>query len=183
MDERTRVALSKKMTYLLRHVNGFTDQEGWVSVERLVGELRKWFPWVRKEDVLYVVSRDEKGRYELKGDKIRARYGHTVNVKLDLPIAQDVEVLYHGTSCEAYKRILKEGIVPMRRKMVHLTTSEEEAIENAKRKGRCIKVIIVDATCLRSKGHEVFKAGKHVHVTDYVPPECIIGTLEIPSRV
>ena len=177
MDERTRVALSKKMTFLLRHKEGFTDKEGWASIDSLVNELKRWFPWVTKEHVLYVVSKDEKGRYELSGNKIRARYGHTV--KWVRPTLEEVkeETLYHGTSCEAAKKIMKEGIKPMKRNFVHLTTSIEEAIENAKRKGKCIKILVVDGKCLEEKGIKLFKAGKHVRTCSYVPPECIRGEL------
>ncbi|NPA85655.1 MAG: RNA 2'-phosphotransferase [Crenarchaeota archaeon] len=173
MDERTRISLSKKMTYLLRHSEGFTDSEGWAEIGKLVRELRKFYPWVTEEHVLYVASKDEKGRYEVKGDKIRARYGHTV--KYVRPTLEEVEeeVLYHGTSCEAAKKILREGIKPMRRNFVHLTTSLEEAVENARRKGRCIEVLVVDGRCLRERGIKLYKGGKHVRVCEWVPPECV----------
>ncbi len=173
MDEGTRVRLSKKMTYFLRHKEGFTDEEGWVEIDKLVRELKRYFPWVTREDVLYVVSRDEKGRYEVKGNMIRARYGHTV--KYVRPTLEETEekLLYHGTSCEAAKKIMKEGIKPMKRNFVHLTTSLEEAVENARRKGRCIKILIVDGECLKRKGIKLYKAGKHVRVCSYVPPECV----------
>ena len=176
MDEDIRVKLSKKMTYLLRHKEGFTDKEGWVEIRKLVENLRKWYPWVTVEDVLYVVSKDEKGRYELKGNLIRARYGHTTDVEIHLPPAKE-DVLYHGTSCKAYRKILKEGILPMKRRRVHLTKDIKEAIENAKRKGKCIKILEIDVKCLRERGHEVYEAGKNVRVTDYVPPECIKGII------
>jgi putative RNA 2'-phosphotransferase len=173
MDDRTRVSLSKKMTFLLRHKEGFTDSEGWARIEDLVRELRKFYPWVTKEHVLYVASRDEKGRYEVKGDLIRARYGHTV--KYVRPTLEEVEeeVLFHGTSCEAARKILKEGIKPMRRNFVHLTTSLEEALENARRKGKCTKILVVDGKCLKEKGIKLYKGGKHVRVCEYVPPECV----------
>ncbi|UXD21460.1 RNA 2'-phosphotransferase [Ignicoccus pacificus DSM 13166] len=172
MDERTRVRISKKMTFLLRHKKGFVDKEGWVDIERLYEELRRYFPWIQLSDILYVVSKDEKGRFEVKNGKIRARYGHTIDVEVKLPKASE-KTLYHGTSCEVVAKIMKEGIVPMRRKKVHLTASLKEAIENAKRKGNCIKILEVDCECLERHGHEIFKAGRYVRVTDYVPPECI----------
>jgi len=175
LDDKTRVKLSKKMTYLLRHKEGFVDPEGWASLDSLVRELRKFFPWVSKEHVLEVISKDDKGRYELRGDKVRARYGHTVKyVRPTLEESYET-LLYHGTSCEAARAILKEGIKPMKRNFVHLTTSLEEAIENARRKGKCIKVLIVDGECLRKRGIKIYKAGKHVRVCSYVPPECVVG--------
>ena len=181
MDEVTRVKLSKKMTYLLRHKEGFTDKEGWVELRKLVETLRRWYPWVTAKDVLYVVSKDEKGRYELRGNKIRARYGHSTNVEVNLPPAKE-DVLYHGTTCRSYRKIVNEGILPMNRRKVHLTKDINEAIDNARRKGKCIKILAVDVRCLRERGHEVYEAGKNVRVTDYVPPECIKGTVAPEAR-
>ncbi len=180
MDDKERIKMSKKMTYLLRHKEGFVDKEGWVEIERLVEALRKWFPYVTKEHVLYVVSKDEKGRYEVKGNRIRARYGHTINVNVNLNESFE-ETLYHGTSCDVLSSIKEKGILPMRRKWVHLTKSMDEAIENAKRKGKCIVILVVDGNCLRSRGHSTYEAGKNVRVTDYVPPECI-RTVIVPRK-
>jgi len=182
MDERARINLSKKMTYLLRHKEGFTDREGWVDIDELLRALRRWYPWVTKGDIIYVVAHDDKGRYELKGNLIRARYGHTTNVEIKLPLAKE-DVLYHGTSCISYRKIIEEGIKPMKRRKVHLTRDLNEAIDNARRKGSCIKILIIDTQCLKDKGYLVYEAGKNVRVTDYVPPECIKGVLTPKSRV
>ena len=178
MDEYIRIKISKKMAYILRHKEGVTDPEGWVNLDRLVAELRRYFPWIKVEDVVYVVNKDEKGRYELDGHRIRARYGHTVNVNIRLPKSHE-STLYHGTTCEAAKTIMREGIKPMKRKKVHLTSNIKEAIENALRKGKCITLLEIDVECLRKKGFETYEAGRYVRVTNYVPPECIRSVKKI----
>ncbi len=173
---RMRVKLSKMMTRILRHEpRGIVDERGWADVDDLVNVLKKRFKldWLRKEHVLAVAYFDEKGRYEINGNKIRARYGHTFPVKIDLEEADSSEeILYHGTTAAVVQKILKEGIKPMKRNFVHLTTSLEEAIENARRKGKPV-VLVIDRSCLTKMGIKVYRAGKHVRVTSYVPPTCI----------
>jgi len=48
----------------------------------------------------------------------------------------DVKRLFHGTSASNLSSILREGIKPMGRTMVHLTASVRDAIEVALRKDR-----------------------------------------------
>ncbi|ALU11613.1 RNA 2'-phosphotransferase [Ignicoccus islandicus DSM 13165] len=172
MDDRTKVKISKYMTYLLRHKPDFVDRHGWVTLDRLLREVRKKFPEVNLEDIIEIAREDEKGRYEISGNKIRARYGHTFPVTIEME--EDYEgKLFHGTSCENAMKIINEGIKPMKRTYVHLATTLDIAIENAKRKGKCIVVFEVDPLCLKSKGLKVYKASEKIRVTNYVPPECI----------
>ena len=179
---KMRVKLSKMMTRILRHEpSGIVDEEGWADIDELVKLMRRRFnlEWLRREHVLAVAYTDEKGRYEVKGNKIRARYGHSFKVKIELEEANPSErILYHGTSKNSLPSILKEGIKPMKRVYVHLTTSLDEALENARRKGRPV-ILVIDRNCLEQRGIKVYKAGKHVRVTTYVPPECIKEVKEV----
>ncbi len=178
-----RVKLSKMMTRILRHEpSGIVNEEGWARIDDLVRVIRERFGlrWVRKEHIIAVALNDEKGRYELRGDLIRARYGHSFHVKINLEEANPSEkVLYHGTSFNNVKSILREGIKPMKRMYVHLTINYEEALENAKRKGKPA-ILVIDRDCLSKKGIKVFKAGKFVRVTHYVPPDCIKRVISTP---
>ncbi|MEB3779841.1 MAG: RNA 2'-phosphotransferase [Desulfurococcales archaeon] len=175
-----RVILSKKLAGILRHYPhryGISlTREGWARISDILKALRKTpgFEWVEYWHIEAIAHLDPKGRYEVKNGFIRARYGHSidVDVKPDYSV-KPPRILYHGTSRGNVDKILAEGIKPMKRKMVHLTSSLDDAIETGKRHGRRISIIIVDVECLESKGLIVGKAGKTVYVVKYVPPECI----------
>jgi len=183
LDGMRRLRLSKLMSALLRHIPhevGLSmDKEGWVSIGELVNAIRtKWrnrafYSWLKEEHVIAVALLDKKGRFELKEGKIRAKYGHSIHISISLPEDKEVKILYHGTQVRNLRKILKEGIKPMRRIMVHLTLDKKDALENARRKGSHVAIIAIDADKLRQMGHTVYKAGYKVYVTDYVPPSCI----------
>lgn len=176
-----RLRLSKLMSALLRHLAGRQElklsSDGWIGLKELADYIKRWKPvsygWVSEEHLLAVARADAKGRFEDLNGKIRARYGHSVPVNLKLPEDLEVKTLYHGTVERALKAILREGIKPMKRRKVHLTSSLSDAIETAKRRrGRAV-ILEVNAEKLRAKGFRLLKAGKTVYVTDYVPPDCV----------
>ncbi|RLE53702.1 MAG: RNA 2'-phosphotransferase [Candidatus Methanomethylicota archaeon] len=181
IDGERRLRLSKLMSAILRHIAkdiGLNvTKDGWVSISEMVSKIKQWKPenysWVENEHVVAIAEVDAKGRFEVSGGLIRARYGHTMDVEIPLPEDNEVSVLYHGTSSSNLKDIMEQGIKPMERRKVHLTSSLEEALESARRKGIDVVILEVDARKLRSKGYKTLKAGKHVYVTDYVPPDCI----------
>ena len=180
LPEHLRVRLSKKMAWLLRHVGpryGLRLRPGgWVGLEELAEALRRipGLEWVTVEDILYVVSRDEKGRYEVRGGMIRARYGHTLPVEVDYePLRPLPGSLYHGTTLQALEGIRRSGILPMRRRMVHLSLTLEDAVETGRRHGSPVVVLEVDPACLEARGLTVYRAGPRVAVVERVPWECV----------
>jgi len=66
---------------------------------------------------------DPKGRFELRGDLVRARYGHSKRLGVKVDYQEDLEVrrLFQGTSASNLDAILREGIKSMNKAMVHLT--------------------------------------------------------------
>ncbi|RLE56373.1 MAG: RNA 2'-phosphotransferase [Thermoprotei archaeon] len=183
-----REMLSKLMSGLLRHfpqvVGLKLDDEGFVDIDELVEAIRKkWrnrhlYQWVTKEHVIAVAQLDPKGRFEIIGNKIRARYGHSIRVKISYIEDREVKILYHGTAVENVPRILKEGLKPMKRMWVHLTDRFEDAVVVGKRKGRPA-VLVIDVELLRRLGHRVYRATDHIYVTDYVPPEAIREVVKV----
>ncbi len=182
-SEEERIRLSKKIAGLLRHYGpryGLRiDREGWARIEDLVRALRRipGFEWVSREHVLEVVSLDDKGRYEVRGDRIRARYGHSLPVAPRYEEAPAPRVLYHGTVVERLPGIRARGILPMKRRMVHLSASIVDAWETGRRHGGNVVVLVVDTSCLERRGVRVYRASPRVYVAEWVPPECIAETL------
>jgi len=187
IDGNDRVALSKLVSYILRHnpssINVKMDREGWVSIDDLVRGIREaWirrdrYGWVRRDHILAIASLDPRGRFEVRGDAVRARYGHSVGLGIRVRYDEDLEVstLYHGTPIVNVQRILREGLKPMRRIYVHLSTDVETACDVGRRFRTAAAYLLIDADCLRKSGVKVFKASKKVRVVTHVPPTCIKG--------
>ncbi len=186
IDVSRRVALSKLISYILRHspADACIDLEkgGWVSVEELVKGIREcWrnkerYQWVTPEHVMAVATLDPKGRFELRDGKIRAVYGHSKSISPErLPTYDEdrsAKILYHGTASHLLKPILREGIRPGRRHYVHLTTDPSIASETGSRRGTPV-VLEIDADCLRLKGYKILRASNVIYLVEYVPPDCI----------
>jgi putative RNA 2'-phosphotransferase len=90
MRKRNLIKLSKFLALILRHQpERFAlelDDEGWVSLSEVLEILRGLpnFRWATRADVMEVVEEgtgDGKRRFEVQGKRIRACYGHTLNVK------------------------------------------------------------------------------------------------------
>jgi len=185
LTKQQRIRLSKLLSGLLRHfpesIGLELDEEGFtkMSIEELVKAIKtKWrhaelYQWLEPKHIYAIVALDPKGRFEIRENKIRARYGHSVKVNIRYRKTPIPRILYHGTGKVVLPKILEEGLKPMKRLKVHLTEKFEDAIENALRKYRDIVVLEVDVKKLEAKGLTVYKAGKNVYVVDYVPPEAI----------
>ncbi len=179
LNRSTRVWLSKLLTLILRHeapsLGVELDSEGWADLSRVVEVVREraGAHWVREEHVEAVAATDPKGRFEVVDRRIRARYGHSLPVSPKLEEDREVEVLYHGTSAASVAKILREGLLPMKRRWVHLSASVEDAVEVGRRKSKNVIVLRIDVSRLREVGHRVYRASPRVYVTDYVPPSCI----------
>ena len=178
MDQRKRVKLSKLLSFILRHnpsLLGISlDSEGFadVSIEELALRIRKLrgYEWVTSEHILEVVELDEKGRFEVKDRKIRATYGHSVEVKPKYPEVQETPKLYHGTTRRAWERIKKTGLLPMGRKYVHLTTRLADALEVARRHGKDAIILEVDGNSMIREGLPIWRASDSIYLAEKVPP-------------
>jgi putative RNA 2'-phosphotransferase len=116
-----RNELSRAISHALRHEPWLyeleLDDEGWTSVEAVIVALRhvgqEWGE-VSRSDIEAVITRSDKRRHELVGDRIRALYGHSMPGRLRREPANPPEVLFHGTSPEAAEEILRDCRWPSR---------------------------------------------------------------------
>ncbi len=183
LDGRRREMLSKLISGILRHypweVGLVLDDEGWVDIDELVSAIKnrwrnkKLYQWIDKEHIIALAILDPKGRFEVNNNKIRARYGHSIAVRIRYREEEDVKLLYHGTSTKNLRSIFKLGVKPMKRLWVHMTLDKEEACRNAQRHSGKPIVLTIDADCLRKKGLKVYKASNIIYLVKYVPVECI----------
>ncbi|QKW34928.1 RNA 2'-phosphotransferase [Actinomadura sp. NAK00032] len=174
MDERRVVKVSKYLAKHLRHrperIGLALDPEGWADVtELLAAASRHGFALTRSE-LEHVVSVNDKKRYEMQGNRIRAVQGHSVPVDLKLPSVSPPEFLYHGTVSTSVAAILRDGLLPMGRHAVHLSPDRETARRVGARRGRPV-VLVVESGRMAADGHEFRVSANGVWLTGAVPPE------------
>ncbi|MEU6746036.1 RNA 2'-phosphotransferase [Actinomadura nitritigenes] len=174
MDARRTVKISKYLAKHLRHrperIGLTLDAGGWASVPDLLdAAARHGFPFTRAE-LEHVVAVNDKRRYALDGDRIRAVQGHSIDVDLGLPAVPPPELLYHGTTEAAAPAIRREGLRRMDRHAVHLSPDTETARRVGARRGRPV-VLVVEAGRMAADGHEFRVSANGVWLADAVPPE------------
>ncbi|KAA0007023.1 MAG: RNA 2'-phosphotransferase [Thermoplasmata archaeon] len=167
------VAISKYLSYLLRHnpEDLPISKDGFVPLEKLLKKLKKRFPNINKHIIMEIVSQNP--RFEIKNGRIRALYGHTIDVDVKLTVVKNIKYLYHGTTRQAANKILKEGLKPMKRKKVHLSPSIEQAMKVGMRRARNPVILRIDAESAIREGIIFEKANELVYLSGEIPPKFI----------
>ncbi|PRY42429.1 RNA 2'-phosphotransferase [Umezawaea tangerina] len=170
MQEKDMIRLSKRLSKRLRHspeaIGLRLDPEGWVGVDDLLAALGGG---VTRAQLDEVVARNDKQRFTIDGDRIRANQGHSVPVDLGLPVSEPPPVLYHGTVGSSLPAIHRDGLKPMNRHDVHLSPTVETAQRVGARRGKPV-VLTVDAAAMRADGHEFRVSANGVWLVPHVPP-------------
>lgn len=174
------VELSRTVSHALRHEPWLyqleLDDEGWVSVDELLDVLHtEKYEWasLTEADLAGMIASADKKRHELNNGKIRALYGHSVPGKLLKQVAVPPAVLYHGTALDTAAIIKSEGLHPMGRQYVHLSTDANTAEQVGKRKAKQTAILTVQASRAHEKGVVFYRGNEFVWLADIVPPEYI----------
>ncbi|MET9231721.1 RNA 2'-phosphotransferase [Lentzea sp. NPDC003310] len=167
MEDERMIRLSKRMSKALRHkperVGLTLDPAGWVAVADLLEALG-----MSETDMLEVVERNDKKRFTVDGDRIRANQGHSVEVELGLPTAVPPDQLFHGTVAQHLDDIMRDGLRPMSRHDVHLSPDRETARRVGARRGRPV-ILTVAAGVMHGDGHEFRLSANGVWLAQHVP--------------
>ena len=143
--------LSRTIAHALRHhpeqYGLELDDDGWVPLEALVLALAHDAQWagLSTDDIQAMMAAASKQRYEICDGQIRAVYGHSLPSKIKHPVAAPPDRLYHGTTPGAAAKIRREGLKPMRRQYVHLSTDIATAAMVARRRTANPVIITVHA--------------------------------------
>jgi putative RNA 2'-phosphotransferase len=177
MDDRlTRT--SKFLSYVLRHnpgaLNLTLDPGGWADVDTLIENARAEGRSLTRARIRHVIDAGEKTRFRLSADgsKIRANYGHSVDVDLNLTPTPPPDHLYHGTARTALPSIQEAGLRPQSRQYVHLSPTPDDATAVGRRHGTPV-VLTIDAPGLHEAGHTLYQSTDTVWLTRQVPPAFI----------
>ncbi len=178
MNDRELDHLGRVLTGILRHFPdryGLTmEPHGWVSLPAIVRAISQKHPayhWLRVAHLVAIAETDAKGRYEVRDDRVRATYGHTIEVDLDLPTENIPEFLYFPVTPEEVTIVLEVGLKPSDRKRVHLSKTAEDARAAGSVRTPEPVILEVDTHKAQSGGLVIMKAGKTVYLVDQVPAE------------
>ena len=170
-DKINDIKIGRTMSYLLRHdpEDLVMDENGWVSVDALINKLH-----ITSNILDRVVYNNNKKRYVYNDNKtlIRASQGHSVKVDVELEEKIPPVVLYHGTSPQFIKKILKIGLNKMKRQHVHLSADVDTAIKVGSRRGKPI-VLIIRALEMFKNNYKFYRSANGVWLVDNVPAQYI----------
>lgn len=172
--------LSKEISYALRHAPWEyeleLDEEGFVPIEQLLHALNENKDYdrpVTKEDLEEIIRTSDKKRHEIVGGRIRALYGHSVPQAIKKEIGTPPSILYHGTNEFCFGAIKKDGLLPMARQYVHMSTDTQMAETVAKRRKGRVLILKIDAKQAMADGIEFFVGNDRVWLAKHIPPQYI----------
>lgn len=172
-------SLSKQLSWLLRHgageVNLAMDEAGWSAIGEVLEVLS-----MTRDDLNRAVEYNDKARLEVKGDRIRACQGHSLEgmpvtmegLEASWDIVAPTRTLWHGTKVTTIDGIAESGISPVHRTHVHLAA----AVDSRVGKRAAVDLLLeVDPVILRSVGIKVFRSPNGVLLVRRVSRNALIG--------
>ncbi len=148
------------------------DDNGFIDLIEFVDSIRRrrnQFHWLRQHHIHAVVDTDEKGRYQIEGGMVRATYGHSIDLDLDLPMDDIPDELYYPATIEEMELLLETGLKPSDRKEVHLSKTAENALEAGRHRASRPYLMAIDASSAIADGFLIKQAGTTVYTTKEIP--------------
>ncbi len=164
---------------MLRHHPGDfglqLDTEGFADLNKVSSVLNERYRQQVTIDTLKdLIDKSYKKRYEIKNDThIRALYGHSVDLKIQMPMLEaPPDVLYHGTTEKAWKHIKSGGLKKARRQYVHLSDDKVTAKKVGKRRTNQPVVLKINVKEAVQQGIDFYASGD-MYLADYIPSKFI----------
>jgi putative RNA 2'-phosphotransferase len=172
--------LGRFLSFVLRHhpekVGITLDQKASVDLETLVRALKRRPGFVavtRKKIELLVASPISANRFEIIGDRIRASYGHSLAQGVQYEPAEPPPQLFHGTTEANAQLLLKEGLKPTPKRLVHLSAQAADAKVVGLRRTPDPVILVVDTQRAAKTGVRFYRGGPTVWLSDAIPADCI----------
>lgn len=161
---------SKQLAYLLRHDPDYDlEVGGW----RLMSDLCQYHSF-SAEEITGIVDRDDKGRFEFNSEKtkVRALYGHSIEVDLLLQKQKPPQHLFHGTALKYVGSIRQNGLKSKARQYVHLTEDRNLALKTGSRHGQAV-LLVIDSQTMFNDGYDFYHTNNGIWLTSEVPIQYI----------
>jgi len=170
--------LGRTIAAILRHgkFDLEMDDQGFVNMRdivRTVKDKNNRMHWLRPHHIIALVETDPKGRYQISGDMVRATYGHSIPLELELPTDGIPTELFYPATPEELDIILEAGLLPSDRSMVHLSLTYDDAMSAGTVRVEDPVILVIDTDAVFESGFEIGKAGKTVFLAKEIPPECL----------
>lgn len=180
MSDRELEHVARTMAGVLRHFPerfGLKmDRHGWVDVRefiRAMVERQPRYHWLRVHHIVALIETDPKGRYQISNGKMRATYGHSFDVELDLPTDGIPDRLFYPATSEEVAILLETGIRPSDRRMVHLSKTAADAYSAGRVRTERPELLEIAADEMVRENITVYRAGRTVFTTKEVPARFI----------
>lgn len=172
--------ISKAMSHALRHAPeeyGITlDAQGWTNYDDFLNALSRKSPALRDINRLTVdkiMKESDKARYEVRGNRIRACYGHSLPGKIEHTPQEPPEFLYHGTPTINLPNIAREGLKSMSRQYVHASEDVATAEMVARRWRDSYTILRIKAREAWESGVNFYNGNDDIWMMDSIGPEFI----------
>jgi putative RNA 2'-phosphotransferase len=175
----TEERLSRFLAFVLRHhpeeIGLVLDEHGAVDIDTLLEQVRTrpGCKDVTREKIERLATGEAATRFEIRDNRIRARYGHSLPQPIQYEPASPPQALFHGSPPEAADQILKEGLKAMGRQRVHLSVDTPAAREVGRRRCPNPVVLRIDTGRAAAAGVRFYHGGPAVWLSDDIPPDCI----------
>ena len=164
--------LSRFLTFLLRHKPKdyplAIDREGFAPWQEVVDMVQERFYDVTEEQIRSLIAGAEKKRFEIRGDKVRATYGHSFPIDLGETSTEPPAELYFGAARDLAESMLRSGLKPRDRQYVHLSVTAKEAESVARRHDPAPSVLVIDAQAAYAEGVRFYESGP-LFLVDNIP--------------
>ena len=174
--------ITRALAFMLRHQPEEFDLEldrfGWGDLEDVVYALQeRTGSTVEEEDVAEAIESSDRPRYEIKDGKIRALYGHSIQIDPGEP-TEPPDELFIGVGSRDASRAEDRGLRSGRRAFLHLARTEEEARESGRRIARDYAVVTVFAGEAFDEGTDFYDRGA-LFLADEIPGEFLeVGEIQ-----
>jgi len=162
--------ISKFLSFILRHnpqsIGLKVDVNGWANIDEIIEKSKKIK--LTREVIDKVVAQNDKQRFIIKSNKIRASQGHSIEVDLEFKAVTPPDILYHGTATHFLESIMKTGLSKQKRQHVHLSKNIEIASSVGERHGKVV-ILKIDSKRMFDEGYEFYLSENRVWLTDAVP--------------
>lgn len=179
--------LSKFLALVLRHrASQFgldMDDEGFVSTEVLLRVIEEQgMDGVDRAALDAVCGTHSRKRFEIRGDRIRATYGHSFHTPIRYEAVEPPELLYAGMPKVKSAAARDAGLRPEGRQYVHLTDDRDEALEVGKRQNEDADVVVVRAKEAAAGGILFHNPTEGLYLSSAVPARYLEVTARFGRR-
>ncbi len=172
------VKLSKQLSKILRHQPerwGLAlEPGGWVKVDDLIRAARAIGVVLDRSRLHELIQSQPKPRFAFSpdGSRIRANYGHSIDIDLQLEPVKPPPNLHHGSASHQIESIRIHGLQARGRRFVHLSEDPETAWITGQRHGKPV-VFKVNAVQAHSKGTTFYYAAPGIWLSAFIPPDYV----------